>query len=226
MSSVIAFSIGQPLFVILILLTLFKFRFEIKSWNLILKAIAFGALSSVVIVLFDFVAESLGYDILKNLKRSGFYSFVIVGFGSELGKFVFLRYYFLKKRTFKGPLDGIIYALFISMGFAVVTLPLFSFGLFSKPVEMQFIFTYTIVSIAFAVILGFFTGLGKHRKNRLIDSLTAIGAASFFHGFYYFINLTDDQTIFILYSVGLLLISLLLVIKSINMKDEDGAPRP
>jgi protease PrsW len=226
MSSVIAFSIGQPLFVILILLTLFKFRFEIKSWNLILKAIAFGALSSVVIVLFDFVAESLGYDILKNLKRSGFYSFVIVGFGSELGKFVFLRYYFLKKRTFKGPLDGIIYALFISMGFAVVTLPLFSFGLFSKPVEMQFIFTYTIVSIAFAVILGFFTGLGKHRKNRLIGSLTAIGAASFFHGFYYFINLTDDQTIFILYSVGLLLISLLLVIKSINMKDEDGAPRP
>lgn len=226
MNSDLIYSFGQPLIVLLILFALFRFRFKIRSWNLILKAIAFGALSSVLIILFDFVAQSLGYDMLKNLKRSGFYSFVIIGFGSEIGKFICLRYYFLKKKSFKGSLDGIIYAIFISLGFTIVALPLFSIGVFSKPVEMQFMFSYTLVSIAFAVILGFFTGLGKHRKNRVIDSLTAIGAASFFHGFYYFINLTDDQTIFILYSIGLFLISLLLVIKSINMKDENGAPRP
>ncbi len=220
------YSIGQPLLVVIVLMTFLKFRFEIKSWNLILKAIALGAVSSLLIIAFDFVAQSLGYDMLKNLKRSGFYSFVIIGFGSELGKFIFLRYYFLKRKSFKGSLDGIIYAIFISLGFALVTLPLYTLGVFSRPTGMQFLFSYTIASIAFAVVLGFFTGLGKHRRNRLVDSLTALGAASFFHGFYYFINLTTDQTIFIFYGIGLIMISLLLVIKSINMKDEEAAPRP
>jgi protease PrsW len=226
MSIDLLFSIGQPLVIILILLAFFKIRFEIKSLNLILKAIALGAVSSVLIIAFDFVAQTLGYDMLKNLKRSGFYSFAIIGFGSELGKFIFLRYYFLKRKSFKGSLDGIIYSIFISLGFALVALPLFTIGVFSRPTGPQFLFSYTIASIAFAVVMGFFTGLGKQRRNRLVDSLTAIGAASFFHGFYYFINLTTDQTIFIFYSIGMLLISLLLVIKSINMKGEDSAPMP
>jgi len=69
--------------------------------------------------------------------------------------------------------------------------------------------------------MGFFTGMGKYRQNRFIDSMTGLGAASFFHGFYFFINLTDENIIFMLYGAGLLLISLMLLVKSTNIKEQE-----
>jgi hypothetical protein len=70
----------------------------------------------------------------------------------------------------------------------------------------------------FATISGFFIGLGKLRKNRFIDSMTGLGAASFFHGFFYFANLTSDRTILLLFGIGVFFIAALLGVKSINMK--------
>lgn len=215
-------AVGQPLIILILVFIFLRSRFKFKSSKNIFLAVVLGMASVVFIFLFDLLAGSLGYDMLKNLKRTGFYSFVIVGFGAELGKFVFLRYYFLKKDSFKGPLDGVIYAVMLSLGFTLIALPLFALGVFSKPVSMQFLYTYTFANLAFAAVLGFFTGMGKFRRNRLVDSLTALGAASFFHGFYYFVNLTTDTTIFVLYSAGLSFIALLLVVKSFNVRENDA----
>lgn len=215
------FAIAQPVIAFLIIFFVMRSRFKFKSINNLLRALLMGFSAVIIIVLFDLIAGSMGYDMLKNLKRTGFYSFVIVGFGAEVGKFIFLRYYFLKKESFKGPLDGIIYAIMLSLGYTMIALPLFVAGVFSKPVGMQFLFSYTLANLTFAAVLGFFTGMGKFRKNRLIDSLTALGAASFFHGFYYFVNLTTDKTIFTFYAIGLSLIAFLLLVKSFNIRQND-----
>jgi protease PrsW len=219
-STLIAY-LQAPLFAVLLILYL-KVKFGIKNWKQIVKALVFGFLAVTILFLFDVIAESTGYDQLKNLKRSAFFAFVIVGFGSELGKFVLLRYVFLRLKTFRGPLDGVIYSLFISLGFTILALPLFGLGVFAKEVDTLFLFTYPLANICFAVIMGFFVGMGKHRKNRLIDSLTGLGSASFFHGFYYFANLTSDRTILLLFGIGLFLIAFLLGVKSINVKEGDS----
>lgn len=84
--------------------------------------------------------------------------------------------------------------------------------------------TYPFANIAFAVVLGFFTGLGKQRKNRIVDSLTGLGAASFFHGFYFFINLTTENLIYALFGGGLAVIAALLLVKALNQSnDSDDA---
>ena len=200
-----------------------QFKFNIVSWKLLTQAILFGLLTIIPLLILDQIAVIRGIDELRNLKRTGFYSFVVVGFGAELGKFVLLRYYFLKQKSFKGPLDGIIYALIISGSYTFVALPLFMSGWFSRAMDLTFLLTYTIANLSFAMIMGFFTGMGKFRHNRFIDSMTALGAASFFHGFYYFINLTDEYLIFGLYGAGLITIALMLLVKASNLKNEDKA---
>lgn len=214
-------SIAYPALLSGLLLMYLKYKFDIGSWKLLLQAVMFGLATVAVMFILDQIAVYKGIDELRNLKRTGFYSFVVVGFGAELGKFILLRYYFLRQKTFRGPLDGIIYNMLIAGSFTMLALPLFISGWFSKEMNLTFLITYPLANLAFAVIMGFFTGMGKFRNNRFIDSMTALGAASFFHGFYFFINLTDEFLIFGLYGAGLALIAFMLLVKSTNLKDEE-----
>ncbi|MCK9448336.1 MAG: PrsW family intramembrane metalloprotease [Bacteroidales bacterium] len=218
-TSNIVLSIVLPLVIIALLVGIMHIRFKFKSLRNVMRAIGFGAVSIIFLLLFDFIAGLLGLDRLSNLKRSAFYSFAVVGFAAEFGKFVFLRYYFSRLKSFSSPLDGVIYSLLLSMGFTLVALPLFVAGVFSNPVSVQFLYSYSFANLAFAIVLGFFVGMGIFRKNRFIDSMTGLGAASFFHGFFYFANLTSDYTILLLYGGGLSIIALLLLIKSFNSKN-------
>ncbi|KAF0129623.1 MAG: hypothetical protein FD155_2215 [Bacteroidetes bacterium] len=211
----------QQLIITTLLLFYLKFKFANESWKLINQAVLLGFITLLFLFLLDQIAVIKGIDQLKSIKQTGYYSFVEVRFSAELGKFILLRYYFLKQKTFKGPLDGIIYSLLISGSFTAISLPLFMTGWFSKPMDTTFLITYPIANLAFATIMGFFTGMGKYRQNRFIDSMTGLGAASFFHGFYFFINLTDENLIFALYGAGLLLISLMLLVKSTNIKEQE-----
>lgn len=217
----ILLSVMYPLALSAIFLFYLRFKFKIESWKFLFQAVFFGFVTVIFLLLLDLAAASYGIDELRSLKRTAFYSFVVVGIGSELGKFVLLRYYFLRQKTFKGPLDSIIYSILIGLSFVVIALPLFMSGWLSHAMGQTFLITYPIASIAFAVVMGFFLGIGKFRQNRFIDSMTGLFAASFFHGFYYFINLTDEFTIFALYGAGLMLLALMFIAKATNLKDSE-----
>ena len=212
----------QPIVLFALVLVIFHFRFKFKSFSNIFLAAALGIVSVLVLLFFDFIAQLLNFDMLRGLKRIGFYSFAIIGFGAELGKFLILRYYFSVKESFKGPIDGVIYALMMATGFSLLALPLFAIGVFSQAVSSNFVYMYPIANLTFAVILGFFVGMGKYRKNRIVDSITGLVSASFFHGFFYFINLTNDTAILLLFGIGMSIIALLLFVKSMNTKELDA----
>ncbi|MCC7317936.1 MAG: PrsW family intramembrane metalloprotease [Bacteroidales bacterium] len=217
----ILLSVMYPLALSAIFLFYLRFKFKIESWKFLFQAVFFGFVTVIFLLLLDLAAAAYGIDELRSLKRTAFYSFVVVGIGSELGKFLLLRYYFLRQKTFKGPLDSIIYSILIGLSFVVIALPLFMSGWLSHAMGQTFLITYPIASIAFAVVMGFFLGIGKFRQNRFIDSMTGLFAASFFHGFYYFINLTDEFTIFALYGAGLMLLALMFIAKATNLKDSE-----
>ena len=217
----ILLSVMYPLTLSAIFLFYLRFKLKIESWKFLFQAVFFGFVTVIFLLLLDLAAAAYGIDELRSLKRTAFYSFVVVGIGSELGKFVLLRYYFLRQKTFKGPLDSIIYSILIGLSFVVIALPLFMSGWLSHAMGQTFLITYPIASIAFAVVMGFFLGIGKFRQNRFIDSMTGLFAASFFHGFYYFINLTDEFTIFALYGAGLMLLALMFIAKATNLKDSE-----
>ena len=212
-----------PILAVILILYLNR-KFKIESNKQILKAYGFGLLAIATLFFFDLIVEALGYDQLKNLKRIGFYSFAIVGFGSQLGIFIVLRYLFLPLKGFNSPLDGIIYGMLIALGFSTIAIPLFDLGLFASQPSQLLLYSLPLASLLFGVILGFFVGMGKFRKNRLIDTLTGLGASSFFMGFYYFGYVTSEKTIMLFYGIGVIFIALLLLIKAINI-NSDGMNR-
>lgn len=208
-----------PLLALLFLFYL-KQKFQLKTTKYLLQAFGLGLLSVVLFVAIDFIIALLELDGLNSLKRSVFYSFVVIGFGSQLGIFVVLRYVFLKKKQFRGPLDGILYAIIISLGFSTLAVPLFQAGLFARVPPQIFIYSVPLAVMFFAIVMGFFIGMGKYRKNRMIDSVTGVSTASFFMGFYYFGFLTKEVTILILFVIGIIFISALLLVKATNVKPD------
>jgi RsiW-degrading membrane proteinase PrsW (M82 family) len=163
-----------------------------------------------------------GLDILTNLRRIIFYSFVVTGLSSELGKFLILRYYSFTRASYNGPLDSIVYSTMISMGFAFMgNLQYFVFPLYAET-EVDFFYAYTSIpaNLFFAVIMGFFVGMGKSRENKFVDSMTGLLGASFFHALYNFCFITRDYRLLLFLSIGAFVIVIMLYYKAFEMNEE------
>jgi hypothetical protein len=85
-------------------------------------------------------------------------------------------------------------------------------------------FNFPVVSLSLpfanliiGIFLGFFAGLGKFRKNH-VDSLTGLGTAVFFQGFYIFGILANDYLLIGLVGSVTLIIAVLLCLRSLNTK--------
>ncbi|MDB4303358.1 PrsW family intramembrane metalloprotease [Desulfosarcina sp.] len=179
-----------------------------------------GMMSISLVLVFQYISRIYGIDNFTNIRRIIFYSFVVMGIGSELGKFVILRYYAFPKGGFNGPLDSIVYSVVISMGFAFMGNILY----FILPgyTEIDFLYAYTVIpaNLVFAIILGFFIGMGKSRENKFVDSMTGLFAASFFHALYNFCFITDDSRLLMFFTIGVLIIVFMLYYKAFDMNEE------
>jgi RsiW-degrading membrane proteinase PrsW (M82 family) len=176
-----------------------------------------GMISILVVLLFMNIADRYYLNAFRNLRRIIFYSFVVMGLGSELGKFIILRYHNFNKNSFNGPLDGIVYSVMISMGFAFSSNILY----FTLPyyTDIDFLYAVTVVfsNLFFAVILGFFVGLAKIRENKFVDTMTGLLAASFFHALYNFCFITEDLRLLLFYGIGAFIVVIMLYYKAYEM---------
>jgi RsiW-degrading membrane proteinase PrsW (M82 family) len=143
-----------------------------------------------------------------------------MGIGSELGKFIILRYFAFPKGGFNGPLDSIVYSIVISMGFAFMGNILYIFQ--PGETEIVLLYAYTVIpaNFIFAIILGFFIGMGKSRENKFVDSMTGLFAASFFHALYNFCFFTDDSRLLMFLTIGVLIITFMLYYKAFELNEE------
>lgn len=179
-----------------------------------------GMLSIVIVSLFQFIAHRFGLDVFTNLRRIIFYSVVVMGLGSELGKYLILRYNAFPKVSFNGPLDGIVYSAFISLGFAFMGNVLYFILPFYFEIDFLYAYSVVLANLFFAVIMGFFVGMGKSRENKFVDSMTGLIGATFFHALYNFCFLTEDMRLLLFMSVGAAIFVLMLYYKAFEMNEE------
>jgi RsiW-degrading membrane proteinase PrsW (M82 family) len=119
------------------------------------------------------------------------YTFVIIAFSEEISKFIFLRYYSYRKRSFNEPFDGIIYAVMIGMGFATIENLMYVFGADTPQNQWATAGMRAITAVpahaAFAIIMGYYVGLAKFNKKKEKAYLwQGILYATVLHGFYDF----------------------------------------
>jgi len=211
-----------PLFVAPLFLFFFifylKFKFKIHNYKNILLALVLGLFSSLLLI-FSFKLYAISdFDQIGKTQHNIFFAFVIIAFISELGKFLVLFYGFFKKKNFGGPVESIIYSLFISIGFTISSSILYVTGFINPIDNILFLYLYGISNLIFAILLGFFVGLGKSRQNVLIDSITGLLTATFFHGLLIFCILTRNYSFLLIVLFVSIILSGILIVKSLNYK--------
>jgi len=223
MINYISFVISPALIVISILYL--KYKFSISSFVNIRNAILLGMISVVLLLLANYLIELKWDGNYKNMRRMAFFVFVVVAFSSEIAKFIPLKFSFFKLNNFTGPLEGIIYSIFIALGFSTVAVVLYAFGFIGSMDKMHnftlFLFTFPLANIAFGIVMGFFIGLAKTRKNALIDASMGIFVPTFFHGLFYFAFVTADIRLLVFVAIGYTIIGITFIVKSVSIKMEE-----
>ncbi|MCK9399508.1 MAG: PrsW family glutamic-type intramembrane protease [Bacteroidales bacterium] len=211
-----------PLIAVLIYIYL-RYKFKRFSYSLLFKSFLWGMISILLVLAMQVFASYFGLDNLSNIRRVLFYALVIMAFFAELGKFFFLKGFVYTKPEFKTPVDGIIFAVMISMGFATMNNILYFINIPNLNVNLANAFTAGPANVIFGVMMGFFIGLGKLRKMRFIDSMTGLAAAVFFHALYDFCLLTKDYRLLWAFFIGSSIVAISLCIAGLRIHQDAKA---
>lgn len=197
-----------------------KYKYPKGEFRLLFMALLYGFIIALPLIALDQAAHYFRIDGARSLRRMIMYSFIFIGFAHEFFKFLPLHYDITRRKIFSGAADGIVYAMAIALGLTTLFAIYYSF--FGNHTEGDWLYLITTgpMNALFAVILGFFTGMGKMRKNRFIDSMTGLGAATFFHGVYRFTLLSNDVLFFAAFAAGTLLIATILIHRSRYIKPD------
>jgi protease PrsW len=205
-----------PLIAILIYIYL-RYKFNQFSYSLLLKSFLWGMISILLVLAMQLFASFFQLDDLSNIRRVLFYALVIMAFFAELGKFFFLKGFVYTRAEFKTPVDGIIFGVMISMGFATMNNILFFINIPDLSVNLANVLTAGPANVIFGIMMGFFIGLGKLRKMRFVDSMTGLAAAVFFHALYDFCLLTKDYRLLWAFFIGSSIIAISLCIAGLRI---------
>ena len=213
-------ALAVPPLIALLIYFYLKYKFGRQPFPLLIRSFLWGMLSIALVLVVQVIATYFRLDQLGNIRRILFYSVVILGFFSELAKFFFLKVFIYPRDDFKSPVDGIIYAVMIALGFATMNNVLAFINFQHLDVNLTNAFTSGPAGIIFGVLMGFFLGVGKLRHIRFVDSMTGLGAAVLFHSIYGFCLLTFDFRLLWAFFAGSGIITLSLCIAAIRLNDD------
>jgi RsiW-degrading membrane proteinase PrsW (M82 family)/GNAT superfamily N-acetyltransferase len=137
-------------------------------------------------------------------------AYIIVAFSEEFSKFLMLRFYAYRKKSFDEPFDGIVYSVMVSMGFATIENIgyVYNYGIGTGILRM---FLSVPAHASFAVLMGFHVGMAKFnpatRQEHFVKGLLL---AVFFHGTYdCFLFLSENHMLTRYISGGVLVLGAL-----------------
>ncbi|GAB1429320.1 PrsW family glutamic-type intramembrane protease [Ignavibacteria bacterium] len=167
-----------------------------------------------------------------NLFSAGFHAFFIVGFSEEVCKLAALMIYAYRSREFNERIDGIVYAVMVSMGFATLENVFYAIdgGISTALMRM---FLSVPAHATFGVIMGFFVGYGKENivnaqssKEKQAGVLTifvGLFFASLFHGAYDFFLFIESIPLLAFGAVASLIVGIKLSLMAINHLSESSS---
>lgn len=200
-----------------------KDKYEREPLEWLVMAFVLGCVSiSFAFVIELFFKEIIAFDIKENFLLLFVFSFGVVALTEESCKFAFLRIFFYKKKFFSEPINGIVYSVMLSLGFAFAESVLYLLA--SENIVTTAIvrsFTAVPAHFVFAVFMGHFMGMARFTfaKRRTLLVFTGFILAVFAHGLYDFFLLAHwmpfafNSISFLVLIVGII-ISLFLIKKS------------
>ena len=214
-----------PVFIILWLL--YTLDDEKESLKILLSLFIGGCLSLILIKVlanqFYFFDPDMLYGEATALQQF-FEKFSLIGTVEELSKFIILYFLVWKSKEFNYVNDGIIYAVFVSMGFAVVE----NFNYMMEYANIMTLVSRSLLTVpahaCFGIIMGCYLGDAKYYKNsnRGFYKYLAFFVPMLLHGLYDYLLSFDNKVfkIFLIYFVFLVIFSIRKFIK--YLKNENA----
>ncbi|MCH2046055.1 MAG: PrsW family intramembrane metalloprotease [Saprospiraceae bacterium] len=185
--------------------------------------------------------EVLGKNLLLGLHSNIFhfsklsflliYSIMVISLIEELVKFLVLRYHIYPKEDFDEPIDGIVYAVMIGMGFATAENILYVFSTknidHAMYIALLRMFTAVPAHASFAILMGYFVGMAKFANytQRFSLKLKGLLSAILAHGlydFYLFYGNSSPDTLWLSYlAFVVLLIAVILSMIMISKRKKE-----
>ncbi len=163
-----------------------------------------------------------GIEESENVFWTIVFAFVVVALAEELVKFLALMLYAYPRKAFNEPMDGIVYAVMIAMGFATFENILYA-ELFGLETTILRAFTAVPAHACFAVVMGYFVGLSKFdQSNRIWLIFKGFLFAILLHGAYDFFLLQENIPALTLVSIVMLVMSVVYGKKLIQQHIENS----
>ena len=177
---------------VIILYIYFKDKFEKEPISFLFKNFLLGGTASILItfLLGAFVAYLIPMTDDKSIFQQFLKAFFVVALVEEFSKYVIVKYYAQRNKEFNEPFDGIVYAVFVSMGFATLENILYVFQ-YGAGTGITRAFTAVPAHATFAILMGYFMGKAKFSKNKIQLNITGLIIATIFHGAYDFFLFID-----------------------------------
>jgi len=164
----------------------FRDKYEKEPWSLLLFAMLMGVIIVLPITFFEEFMSLLGKG-FEGILRSFWDSFFVASFSEEGFKLLVLTLLIWKSKEFDEKFDGIVYATFISLGFAGVENLLY---ILKSGVGVGLVRAFTAVPAhaIFGISMGFFFAQAKFYPRKRKKYLWYSFLLPFIlHGFYDFI---------------------------------------
>ena len=137
-------------------------RLEKEPAGLLIKLVVLGALSTALASLTESIGMNLVND--KSLVGAFILYFIVVALSEEGFKFLILKIFTWKNPNFNCTFDAVVYAVFVSLGFALWEniLYVMNYGLETALVRA---ITAVPAHASFGVLMGCFYGMAKRAQN-------------------------------------------------------------
>ncbi len=169
-------------------------KYEKEPLSVLIKALFAGVIIVLPVVLTEKLLKSLFQD-PGELQQIAYNAFIVAGFTEEGMKFLTFYFFFWNNKNFNEKFDGIIYAVYISLGFAAIENILY---VFTGGYTVGILRTFTAVPAhaLFGITMGFYFGLARFNiKRRTVYLILAFLLPFIFHGVYNFLLMSNTPVL-------------------------------
>ncbi len=212
-----------PVFIILFYIY-FRDKYEKEPLGMLIKALLLGI---VIVIPVIFVERMLMILMPQSSKvaEAAYHAFVVAGSTEELFKFLVLYLLVWKSPNFNEKFDGIVYAVFVSLGFAGV-----ENVLYVMDGGMQTALTRAITAVPahaiFGITMGYYLGIAHMYRELKGKYLTrALLVPILLHGIYDFILMVEVSWLLLLF-VPFLIVLYIMGIKKMKVLSDTSIFKP
>jgi protease PrsW len=173
-------------------------RYEKEPVSVLIKALFTGAFCVLPVLLVEALLMRV-YSGPEGISEAAYNAFLVAGFTEEGFKFLALMLFFWKNRNFNEKFDGIVYAVYVALGFAAVENIIYVFqGGYS--IGIMRALTAVPAHALFGIMMGYNLGLARFNPQYRGLNLSAAFLIPFIsHGAYDFLLLGNSQFLLIVF---------------------------